>query len=241
MRQTPTYILNFGFQSKGEHLHQCNRRILLFSHPIPPPCPSDPTSQPLSHPRSQLMIARVRSRLIKKIHRFPAQLHPLAFEPQIANPRLVLVALAPIILEKQVQRSTSVEEGALDGNLLDFVRLRELEGLRGWQVGRGAEVEVVGVEVEFAGLRSGGSGGGAEEEAVEADLGGEAGRSQCLVRGGRLFEVAHGMCMSNCSSASLFSSGSGSSLSTHVFCTILLPDLGSASFSVFIAGKSICS
>lgn len=75
---------------------------------------------------------------------------------------------------------------------------------------------------------------------MESDLGGEAGVLQYgFVRA--IVCDAYGMCMSSCSSASLFSSGSASKRSVHVFCTTLLPALGSDSFNVLMAEKSICS
>lgn len=44
--------------------------------------------------------------------------------------------------------------------------------------------------------------------------------------------------MSNCSSASLLSSGSSSNRSAHVFFTMPTPDCGSASFRVLMLSKS---
>ena len=187
------------------------------------------------------MILRISRRLIQEIHRLATQLHPLAFKPNVAYPRLVLFTLAPIVLEKQVQRSYRIEERAFDGDFLDVVALCELEYLGWWEIGGSAEVEVVAVDEEFEGLGCAGGGGGAEEDAVEADLGCEAILCLAMAFGVACGCETHGTCINSCSSASLFNSGSGSNLSVHVFCTIFVPDLGSDSLSVLMAEKSICS
>ena len=129
--------------------------------------------QPLLHPRNRLMITRIRRQLHHKIHGLLIQPHEIPLEPQITDPRLILLAPAPVILEEERKRPRRVEQRALDGYLLHVVRLRDLERLRGRLVGRGGEVEGVVVEEEFEGLGGGGRGRGAEEDAVEADSAGE--------------------------------------------------------------------
>lgn len=119
------------------------------------------------------MITRIRRQLDHEIYRLLIQPHEIPLEPQIADPRLVLLPPAPIVLEEQRQRPRRVKQRALHRYLLHLVRLRDLERLRGRLVGRGGEVEVVVVEEELEGFGGGGRRGGAQEDAVQADLTGE--------------------------------------------------------------------
>lgn len=116
------------------------------SYSLPSP---DPAAN-IIHPRPlDLVITRIRRRLVQNIRRCPPQLHPLALEPHIRHPRLVLVPVTEIILEEQRQALDAPEEAPLDGDLLDLPRARELEFLRGVRVfGRG-KVQVVAVDEEF--------------------------------------------------------------------------------------------
>jgi hypothetical protein len=99
------------------------------------------------------MILGIRRRLIQEIHRLPTQFHPFTLEPNIANPRLILLALTPVIFEEQIQTPHGVEESALDRDLLHIVRLRQVE-LLGWRkFGRSSEVEVFGVDEQLQCLR----------------------------------------------------------------------------------------
>lgn len=67
------------------------------------------------------MIARVCGGFIDEIDRLATEVHPLAFEAQVRDAGLILVASAPVVLEEQVERADGVEQSALDGNLLDVV------------------------------------------------------------------------------------------------------------------------
>lgn len=95
------------------------------------------------------MILRVRSSLVQEVHRLATELHPLALETNITDCRRVFLALRPVVLEKEIEASGRVENGAFERDFLKFVALRELEGLCGCELRGGAEVEVVAVGVEF--------------------------------------------------------------------------------------------
>jgi len=93
------------------------------SQSIPAPSTTNTTPQPRTHTRHHLMIRWIGSSLIQEIHRLSAQLHPLPFEPNIAHARYILLALSPVVLEEQIERSDGVEQRAFDGYFLDVVAL----------------------------------------------------------------------------------------------------------------------
>lgn len=116
------------------------------------------------------MIRRIRRRLIIHQHRLPNRPRKVTLEPQIRDLRNLLIALALIILNKQSDASNVVEQCSLHGKLDGFVRGGggrcewDFEGLDGLQVGTGAEVEVVAVDVELDGTGGGLEGGGVDED-----------------------------------------------------------------------------
>lgn len=127
---------------------------ILPSSSIPQFLPSHTTllylpPHPNIRPNNRLMILRIRRRLIQHTHRLLIQLHKIPLEPQIANPRDILLAVTPIVLEEQRQAARRVEVRALDGDFLDLGGLADGQGLGRGFVRRGLEVEVVGVEEEF--------------------------------------------------------------------------------------------
>lgn len=67
------------------------------------------------------MVTGISSRLIQETNRLFTQLHEVPLEPQIANPSLVFVTIAPVILEKERETARRVEEDAFDR---DFLYLR---------------------------------------------------------------------------------------------------------------------
>lgn len=93
------------------------------------------------------MIPGLRSRLIDDIRRRLAQPSPLTLEPNIRDPRDILLPVSKVILKEQRQPLHLPEEGALDGDLLDVGSLGELEGLCGLGVFCGGKVEVGLVDV----------------------------------------------------------------------------------------------
>ena len=60
---------------------------------------------------------------------------------------------------------------------MDFVGLRDGESLRGLEVRRGGEVDVVAVVVDFEGSGTAGGGGGSYEDGVQLQDAGEAVRN----------------------------------------------------------------
>ena len=95
------------------------------------------------------MILRIRRCLIQHADCLPVQRRPLPLEPQVPDLCYILLPAAMIVLEEQVQCRRAVEVCAVDWQLDDLVGLRDLQGL-GWRkVGRGAEVQVRPVAVEF--------------------------------------------------------------------------------------------
>lgn len=122
----------------------------------------------------QLMISRIRRRLIDNLLGRPPKRHPLPLEPQVRHPRDVLLAAREIVLEEEGQPLHGAELGPLDGELLHLGGLREVKGLCGLGLFRRGEVEVeVGEDLEGAGR--GGGGRGKEGDGVQLYLAGEAG------------------------------------------------------------------
>lgn len=141
---------------------------------MPRPSAPNPAPHPI-HARSlQSVIPRLRRRLVQDVGRRLAQPRPLAAEADVADARDVLVAVAEVVREEEHEAVHLGEERAPDGDLLHVRRLRELERLDGPGVLGGGEVEVVAVDVQVEGSWCRGRGGGAEEDGVEFDLGGEA-------------------------------------------------------------------
>ena len=125
-------------------IHYCN--YIAFR---PASSSIDVAAQTFAHSRREFMILRVGRRLVEKIDRLTAQPHPLAFEPDITDLRLLFVAVTPVVFEKQIQRARRVEQSSFDGDFLHFVALGELQRLRGRQIGRGREIESLAVDEEI--------------------------------------------------------------------------------------------
>lgn len=86
------------------HTSECGRHSdMLFQCPQSRTRHSGPTN-PCAHLLAQahLVILGIRGSLVDDIDRSPTELQPLPLEAQIAQPRLVLGALAPIVLEEQI-------------------------------------------------------------------------------------------------------------------------------------------
>lgn len=118
------------------------------SQPIPPTSTTKSIPNLPPHTLHHFMIPRIRRRLIQKANRLPIQSHPLTLEPQIPNPRLILLAIPEIILEKQIQTPHAVEQRPLDRHLLDLRCLRQMQRLCWWKRVRGAEIQIVAVDEE---------------------------------------------------------------------------------------------
>jgi hypothetical protein len=127
-------------------------------------------SHALPDPHNILMITRIRRCLVHDTNRLLIQLHEISLKRKIANDRLLLLAITPVILEEQRQASRRVEIRPLDRNLLDVggLRYRELLSWRGF--GRGVKVHRVGVDENFERLGAGGRGRGADQDRVQAHL-----------------------------------------------------------------------
>lgn len=120
--------------------------LVYLSNSRPPPSNATPH---LIHIRPlHLVIPRLRSRLIDDVRRRLAQSRPLALEAQVTDPRHVLVAVAKVVHEEQHQPLDAAKRRALDGDLLDFRRLRELQDLHRRGIVGGGKVDVVAVDVE---------------------------------------------------------------------------------------------
>lgn len=115
-----------------------------------------------------LMIPRIRRRLIENITRRPSQLHPqLPLKPNITESSNIILPIREVIDKKQRHPSNRAKPRPLDGNLLDLGCLRQLKGLRGFHLLGDGEVDVVAVDDDLEGARGGGGGGCPEEEGVE--------------------------------------------------------------------------
>ncbi|ROW03671.1 hypothetical protein VMCG_05483 [Cytospora schulzeri] len=111
--------------------------------------------------------------LVDDVGRRPAQLHPLAPEAQVADPRDVLVPVPEVVREEEGQPLDLAEPGALHGQVLDLRGLRQLELLvRGEVLGR-LEVDVLLVLEDLEGPGRAGGLRGADEDRVQLDLAGE--------------------------------------------------------------------
>lgn len=102
-------------------------------------------SNTLPNPLRQLMIIRIRGRLIQKANSFLIQLHEITLERQITNSRHIFLSSSPIILYKQCQTPRRAKERSLDGVFLNLVGLCDSEGLCGIERGSGFEIDVVSV------------------------------------------------------------------------------------------------
>lgn len=110
--------------------------------------PSNPTPH-LIHTRPlDLVIPRLRSSLINNISRRASKLRPLALEPNIRNPRDVLVPVAKVVREEEHETLDLAEQRTADGDFLELTRLGELEGLHGVELLGGGKVDVVPVDEE---------------------------------------------------------------------------------------------
>ena len=156
------------------------------------------------------MITGVSSGLVQKADGLLVQRHEVALEGNVAYPRHIFLARAPVVLEEERERARRAELGALHGERLHLVGLRERECLRGSELRGGAEVEVVAVDKHLERRGRRGRGRCADEDLVEAHLASEAVTfiNTCPYRG---MKDTHGTWSNSCSSASLLSSGSGSS------------------------------
>lgn len=107
------------------------------------------SSNTLANPLRQLMIIRIRGRLIQKANSFLIQLHKITLKRQITNPRHIFVSPSPIVLHKQCQTPRCAKERSLDGVFLNIVGLCDSEGLCGIEGGCGFEIDVVFVAENF--------------------------------------------------------------------------------------------
>lgn len=141
-----------ALDSSPKH-NQAGAQVL---HPLPSPnaAPHLVDARPLD-----LVIPRLRGRLVDDVGRRLAQLGPLALEAHVAHARDVLVAVAKVVDEEEAQPLHLAEEGALDGDLLHGRRLRQLQLLHGLEVLGRREVEVVAVDVQVQRLGRRGGGG----------------------------------------------------------------------------------
>lgn len=127
------------------------------------------------------MVVRVGRSLVEDIRRRATQLHPLALEAQVAQPRNLLLLLTfvtivvvtvttttntKVVLEEQRHPLHLAEEGPLDGQLLHLGRLRQLEGLRRRQLLRRLEVHVLPVDEHLQRARRRGGGRAAQQDRV---------------------------------------------------------------------------
>lgn len=121
-------------------------------------CTSHMSSHTLPNSLRQLMIIRIRSRLIQKAHSLLIQLHKIAFESQITDSRHIFLPMSPVILNKQCKTPCRAEERSLDGIFLYLVGLGNGEGLCWIEGGGGFEIDVVFVTEDFdcGGCRVGG-------------------------------------------------------------------------------------
>jgi len=96
-----------------------------------------------------LVITRIRRRLVQNIRRRATKLHPLPPKAYIPQPRDVLVAVAKVVRKEQTQPSHGAELGPFYVELLHFGRLRQLKRLRPLALLRDAEVDIVAVDDDF--------------------------------------------------------------------------------------------
>lgn len=114
--------------------------------------PPNPTPH-LIHTRPlDLVIPRLRRGLINNISRRPSKLRPLALEPNVRDPRDVLVSVAKVVGEEEHQTLDLAEQRPANGDFLEFARLGELEGLHGVELFGGGKVDVVAVDEEVQGF-----------------------------------------------------------------------------------------
>ena len=119
---------------------------------------------PASNPASHLVhvraldrvVAGLRGRLVEDVGRRAAQLHPLAAEPEVADARDVLVAVAKVVREEEGQAARLAEARALDGYLLHVAGPAEVKSLRRLQVLGGRKVNVVAILKDLERLRRAG-------------------------------------------------------------------------------------
>jgi hypothetical protein len=120
------------------------------------------------------VIRRIRCGFIENTDWFFAQLHELAFEANVADSGDILVPVSPIILKEQRHNASTVEQRSFDGILLHIVALRQIKGLSGRQISRGAKINIVPIDVQLERERRGRRGGSAKQDGVQSDLASES-------------------------------------------------------------------
>lgn len=126
------------------------------------------------------MVGRVGCGLVEDAHRLLVELHEVALERQVCDDGLVLVAARPIVLKEQGETACCVEIGSLDWDLLDVVRLADLQRLCWLLLACRLKVHGVLVQKDLERLGTGRRIRGAEENRVQANLAGEGDRHQQL-------------------------------------------------------------
>lgn len=81
----------------------------------------------------------------KDVGRGSSKLGPFALEPEVRDPRDVLVTVAKVVREEEGEALDLAELGALHGDVLHLGRLRELKLLLGGRVLGRLEVNVIPV------------------------------------------------------------------------------------------------
>lgn len=123
------------------------------------------------------MVAGVGSSLIQEADRLSVQRHELALEANVANLGDILITVAPIVLDKDCNRGSSVPMGAIQGqfkNVFSWDRSWDLNGLGRGKIGGSREIQVVSVLEKLESLGSCRGGCGVEEDRVQFDLASEA-------------------------------------------------------------------
>lgn len=124
------------------------------------------------------MITRVRSSLVQEANRLPVQRHELALKPDVANLGDVLVAVTPIVFNKDGNGGSGIPMGAVQRDLKDILAshgLWNLDGLGRREVGGSRKIQIVAILEKLECF--GGSGGGrsVDEDGMKFNLAGEAG------------------------------------------------------------------
>lgn len=125
------------------------------------------------------MIGRVGGGLVEERDGFAAEGHPVAGEAEEGDAgggevAVVVRGQAVVVLDEEGDGPSRVPAGAFERDVLQLRRLREGERLRGREVRRRGEVEVVAVEEELERRGRRRRGGRAEQDRVQLDLPREA-------------------------------------------------------------------
>lgn len=116
------------------------------------------------------MITRICRSLIQHTHRLLIKLHKVPLERQVTNPRLIVLAITPIILKEQRQTPRYIELGPFDWYLLHLGCLTDLKDLGSFFLRRRVEIHRILVDEDFECFGRGWRGGSSDYDGVEADL-----------------------------------------------------------------------